>query len=297
MLDTYHVPLARPYARGLMDEPYIRLEDFGGGTGSYANTAALNAAVEACRATGTRVIRLGAGIYRFYTKPADFTTGVVLLGESMSVTSLMRCYSASGPDEGFLTWSGSGSNGGGVANALVQTDSGFTNGTMVKFTTPVDDIAGYHFMHGVVVTHVGTGWYHRCLLVDGVLNDVSGSQGLRDFNGYRLFLFKPTSGTESARFINATNMIALGVWANGNVVITGGGTALTNTNYARIDLHCLAQLFVSESTYVSAVGVVSTLNFSTNSNTCMFTGVVTTSSGGVSNTGTNNRYLAPGYGT
>jgi hypothetical protein len=256
--------------------------------GTTDNKAVFDKIATQLTASTPRRVKLDIGTYRFSSKPNDFTTGVQLVGQGMSNTVLERNYTAGGINEGFLTWSGSGSNNGGIESAMVRAVTGTSSGTMLKFVTGAGDVAGYHYANEVVVTFAGTGTYERCLLVDGVLNVTSGSQGLRDFRLSNCYLFHGNSGTENMRFINATNLATQSVWCNGLVVVTGGGTALSNTIDAQINIINLGQLFMSECSFVHATGVVDTLNFSTNSSSCSFHGRVVTTAGGVSNTGTSN---------
>jgi hypothetical protein len=272
----------------------VYLEDYGGaGDGTTDNTAALNAAVADLGAQNTNIIRLrGDGAtYRFASKPNDFTVPVTIVGESYSTTYLLRDYSASGTESGFLTWSGAGSIGGSIERCQVRAGNGTSSGTMLKFVTGINEIAGFNAAENVVVTFTGTGTYERALLVDGVLNATSGGQGMRDFTSHGLYLFKGASNTESARFKNATNLAA-DIWANGDVVVTGGGSALTNTTDARLTVTCLGQLFVGNALRVAAQGIVGTLNLSTGSERCSFIGVVSTATGGIANVGASNLILA-----
>lgn len=274
---------------------YLELEDYGGsGDGSSDNTAALNAAVAAMADLDVYTIRLrgGGSIYQFNSKPNSFSVPVILVGESYSTTVLRRGYSeAGGNNVGFMTWSGSGATGGGLFDCQVLAAAGTTGGTMVVMTTGVDDVAGFQRMADCVVTYTGDGSYYRCLLIDGSLNAVSGSQGLRDFTARNVYLFKPSTGTESARMLNATNMDFDG-WANGTIVVFGGGSTLTNTTNARLNVTCLGQVFVGNSKYVYVAGTVDTIIFSTGTTQCKFSGVVQITSGGTSDSGTDNQFDA-----
>ena len=275
-------------ARASLGVKFLELEDYGGAAdGTTDNTTALNNAAAALAAAGTRTIRLRAGIYRFASKPSDFSTGVIIEGQGMSSTYVLRDFSGGSSEEGFLVWANSGSNGGGIQGCNIYAGNGTSSGVLVKFYTS-GSVTGYQFISECALTYTGTGTYTHCAFADGALNTTSGSQGIRDIRIRGSYLFKGASGSSSGRFVNATNLSVTGTWANGTLTVTGGGTALSNTNDAFLDVICLDQVFVSESSYVAVQGIVSTLNFSSNSTQCSFFGVVKTTSGGVSNTGTGN---------
>jgi hypothetical protein len=101
-------------------------------------------------------------------------------------------------------------------------------------------------------------------------------------------LFHGNTSTTGPRFENATNLNVHGLWTNGSTVVFGGGSDLTNTNDARLDITCLNSLFIGNSKRVMVTGIVDTLNFSTGSSDCAFFGIIKTTPGGVANTGTNN---------
>ena len=272
--------------------PWVELEDYAGGSCTASSgadcTAALNAAAAAMSNTSTRVIiKLRPGAYKFTSKPNNFTAGVIIWCAGMSQTTLDRFYSAGSADEGFLTWSGAGSNGGGIVGCSVTADNHSTSGSMLKFTTGTNEVAGFHFVKDVFVSRADSDSdYTRALLVDGSANKVSGSQGLRDFYIERSFLFHGFAGTESARFINSTNLLGSSNWANGSVVITGDGTALGNTTNANWNATVIAQVFVSNSTLVSLSGEFDSLIFSTGTtNSCSAAYVPP---GSYSDTGTGN---------
>lgn len=273
---------------------YVELEDYGGvADGATSNTAALNSAVTAAVALGITRIHLRAGTYRFNTKPTNFTNGIRLLGHGYSQTVLERNYSeAGGAAVGLFTWVGATSNGGGIQDCSVWAGNGTTGGSLLVFKTNVDESAGFHFVDRCVLTYTGTGTHLYCIYADGQNNDVVGAQGIRDLNVTDSYLFHGSSGTECALFINATNFYGSGVWANGDVNFSGGGTALSNTTDAYLSLICLGELFVEQTKYLYLDGITNTLIFSTGSEQCTFAGTITTTVGGFSDTGTNNLILS-----
>jgi hypothetical protein len=271
----------------------VKAEDFGVLSNGSDMKSAFDQMISDISSLKAVRIEFDTGTYVFNSKPANINKGVVLCGQGMSQTTFTRNYNASNNNEGFLTWSGNLSNGGGIERCQIRAGNGTTNGSMLVFTTGANDVCGYHYIDGVVVTYTNTGTYHRALLVDGVLNAVSGSQGLRDFNARRCFLFHGNTHSECCRFINATNLMSSDLWVNGTVVVTGGaGNNLTRTTDAKVNLTCLDQLYVSETVDSHFSGLVDTLVFSNNTIQCDFQGTVKTQVGGTSNFGNNSMIIA-----
>ncbi len=271
------------------DIPTVQLEDYGNCLPSSGLdcTPALNAAVAAMTNVTTRmIIRFNSGAYKFVSKPNDFTVGVTLwCPAGMSQTTLDRFYSAGSTTEGFLTWSGAGANGGGIDGCTVSSDNGFTNGTMLKFVT-ASGPAGFGFVRDTNVSRSGTGDYVNALLVDGSANTTPGSQGYRDLVILRSFFFHGSVATESVRLINVVNTMATLVWTQGEVVITGSGSATGNSTNVNWNSTTISQVFVSNSTLVNLSGQFDSLIFSTgSSNSCSAAYVPV---GNYSDTGTNN---------
>lgn len=274
---------------GQYSPPYTRLEDYGCTPSSGQDcTTALNNAVAAMinNLTPTTIL-LSPGTYKFTSKPNDFTVGVKFLcQQGASQTVLNRYYSAGSSTEGFLTWSGSGAIGGGINGCQVVADNTSTNGVMLKFTTGVNVVAGYGNIENVVVSYVGTSDYNYALYIDGSLNTTSGSQGFRDVIVLNSYLFHGFTTLQSVYLNNATNFVGLGVWSNGSVNITGGGTSTTNTTNANYNGISLGTINISNSTLVSLSGQANAITFqNSTSNSCNAAYVP---SGNYSDSGTGN---------
>lgn len=267
--------------------PYVTLEMFGGKAAvGTDNTPALNAAVAFCNTSTIKTIRLLAGNYYFATKPTAITNTVIIKGESSSETYLIRNYSASSTYEGFIAFSGSGSNGSRLENLQINAGNGTSNGALMAITTGTNDVAGYHAIKDCVFSFLGTGDYTNCLYVDGTANQTVGSQGLRDLIVADCFFFHGNVGTECVRILNATNHCFSGFWSNGTCTVSGGGTSLTNTTVGVFDGSVLGQVFVSNATLVSFYGNYNSLIFSTGTTNC-FDGA-SYPSGSFSDSGTGN---------
>jgi len=268
-------------------DDYCTLENFGGSPAAASNTAALNAAAAFCAATTCKVIRPRVGVYTFTTKPSDITRQTKIVGPGSSVCNWVRAYSeAGGTDVGFITFrelvAGGGGrlNGSGLVGIMLSAASGTTGGTMLREITD-GPITGYSLHDDLVITYAGTGTYHRCWLVDGMLNATPGGQGYRDVRARDCFFFKGAAGTEACRFLNATNL-DVEYWTNGATVIYGGTTSETKTKNARATLTSLAQIFVGRTSGFESYGECDSLIHSSDTDNCVHWGRV--GAGGYSNT-------------
>jgi hypothetical protein len=211
------------------------LEDFGGGPGDTDNTPALDAVGEQAREEGAIVLRLGVGVYRFASKPSDFTSCVKIVGVDKFRSRLMRCYSAASGREGFLTWreaadavvdpTGQTIRASELRDCQVICDDGTESGTLVVMTTD-----------GPV-----TGWLRIA----------------------RVKLSHNNLGGTCASFLNCTNLVG-SFWAGGDVVVSGAGPGVSASTYGRLFPEILGTLTydwaVRYSSFGNAGQVVKTEN-------------------------------------
>jgi hypothetical protein len=249
------------------------LEDFGGGPGDTDNTPALDAVGEQAREEGAIVLRLGVGVYRFASKPSDFTSCVKIVGVDKFRSRLMRCYSAASGREGFLTWreaadavvdpTGQTIRASELRDCQVICDDGTESGTLVVMTTD-GPVTGWLRIARVKISHNNLGGsYARCLLLDGRKNVKVGGQGLRDCFLEDVFLFAPRDSLLCASFLNCTNLVG-SFWAGGDVVVSGAGPGVSASTYGRLFPEVLGTLTydwaVRYSSFGNAGQVVKTEN-------------------------------------
>lgn len=228
----------------------------------------------------TRTIRLRAGTYVFPSKPT-FPEVVDLWGAGLSLTYIERGYSESGGNEvGFFDFTAELSRNSRLNHLTLRPASGTTGGCMVKMATPVDVINSWCRWEHVLITQF-TGAYAVGVVVDGRDNDVSGGQGHRDWVTDNCFIFPGSTG-DAIRFYNATNGHHSGLWAGGNVIIDGGGTALQNTqDFALSGLRCLGTVVLRNCDRVFVSGVVNRVEIEATATRSLVK--VTDRAGGVSN--------------
>ena len=230
-------------APGYRNKHEVSIEDFGGkeNDATYDNSAALNAAAAYQLAKGyNRILIPGDGsTWYFNTKPAPFTNGILIEGESPR-SFLVRNYTAGSSPEAFLQWTGSAGGGGdavkggGMRQIGILAASGTTLGSAIDIagTTTVYR-PGYMAFEDVVITGVGS--FDYGIHIDGTAITTSGSQGQRDINLRSVEIFNCAVCHLYAANVVHLYGVGVGIFQGGLggtplVHITGGGTATTNTN-------------------------------------------------------------------
>jgi hypothetical protein len=206
----------------------------------------------------TRTVDLRGGIYVFPSRPANITTILRLDGVGESVTTLERGYSEGGGDSvGFLEWRDANASNSKLSGMLVRAGSGTTGGTMVRFIATTTSVMGWPEIENVVVSPE-SGAYAWALDINGILNTTVGSQGVRSVNVNRSQFFGGGgAGTNAIRLQNVVNSHLSDVWTNGNVLISGGGTSLSNTNRLTLTgFECLGTLTVENCDHVLIDGTM-----------------------------------------
>ena len=225
------------------------------GIGNGAVTAAtFNAMVAAVESQNTRTVEFRNGTAAFASRPDPMETIMRLRGQGLSITRLERNYSeAGGDDVAFLEFRNANASNSGLEDLQIRPASGTTGGTMLKLYAEADEITSWMDMRNCIITPFN-GNYIWGLIVDGRLNDVSGSQGVRNFRTENCFIFEGSTG-KCAAFYNATNGHHSGLWCNGDILISGGGSSLTNTtNFRMTGLVCLGTLTLENCDEVSIGG-------------------------------------------
>lgn len=204
----------------------------------------------------TRTTELRGGTYTFATAPDAMETIMRLRGQGLSITTLERSYSEGGGDTvAFLEFRNALASNSGLEDLQIRPASGTTGGTMLKIYAEADEITSWMDMRNCVITP-NSGNYIWGLIVDGILNDVSGSQGVRNFRTENCFIFAGSTD-KCAAFYNSTNGHHSGLWCNGDILISGGGSALTNTtNFRMTGLVCLGELTLENCTEVHISGTM-----------------------------------------
>jgi hypothetical protein len=230
----------------------VRLEDFGGGPGDMDNTPAMNAVTAAAILERGIRLQLGAGSYRFASKPDDFTACVKIAGVDLFRSRLVRSYSEATGD-GFLTWRelASASDDPEVGNTIRASElldcqvicaGDSVGGTMVQVVTD-GPVTGWFRLVRVKISHnkLGGG-YVRALRMDGRKNLKQGGQGLRDCSLESVFLFPaPGAVAPVAQFLNCTNLNA-SFWCGGDVLVSGSGDKYGSSTYGRLWVEIIGSL-------------------------------------------------------
>jgi hypothetical protein len=215
-----------------------------------------NTMVATVAAQNTRTTEFRGGIFTFSSAPSAMQTIMRLRGQGSSITTLERNYSEGGGDTvAFLEFRNALASNSGLEDLQIRPASGTTGGTMLKIYAEADEITSWMDMRNCVITPA-SGNYIWGLIVDGILNDVSGSQGVRNFRTENCFIFAGSTD-KCAAFYNSTNGHHSGLWCNGDILISGGGSALTNTtNFRMTGLVCLGELTLENCTEVHITGTM-----------------------------------------
>lgn len=230
------------------------------GNPSIDTTPALNAVGQIAVANNRVGLRFSGrgGNYFFNTKPATMPRGIIISGEGISLSGLLRNYQPANNNEHFLHWDGSNCNGAELRDISVVAYSG-TGGNLVSLTSPLGSALSYFSIAHAYVSYAGSGYATRCVSIEGRANDgTSGGQGVRDVNINDSYLFCHPSG---AYCLEARNLVVGRVnnlyTQTGQVVISGGGTAGTNSIDVKMSNLNAASMTIEKSSGVMAIGVAS----------------------------------------
>jgi hypothetical protein len=222
----------------------VFLEDFGGSSNTD-NTKAWGRMLEHCAAKGLRHVEILPGNYLFNSRPEPIPIGLTIEGGSQGLSRLVRAYQPGSDDEPFLHWTGeSGDRGGGLRDLMLVIGDDTTRGRMVYLSGKdtnhrpqwmrFDSIA----INGSTPNGNGRCW--RTFEINGSNIAEQGTQGIRDISVWDCWLYR---GTDSVLHIsNGTQFDMRGGGCAGRgfrprILITGGGTQLTNTRNFRLDTY------------------------------------------------------------
>lgn len=217
--------------------------------------ATFNSLVTAMSLQTTRTTKWRGGNYTISTKPAVMTTILRMEGAGESVTSILRGYSEGTASNGFLEYRDANASNGTIRDMQIAAGSATTGGTMVKLLATTTSAMGWPTFENVVISP-GSGAYEWAFVADGLLNTTVGVQGIRSLHMTNVQCFDGGSGN-SAAFYNVVNSTLLGLWANGNILISGGGTSTSNTQrLVAQGLTCLGTLTIENCDHVSITGTM-----------------------------------------
>lgn len=235
----------------------IDLDWFGIAPG-VVTVADFNTMVSSVNFQTTRDVRARAGVYQFGSAPATLTTILRLMGRGEGLTTLERNYSEGGGDTvPFIRFQDANAQNSGLFDMLVRPASGTTGGTMVSFHATTTSILSRNYLSGVWISPE-SGAYAWALRADGTANTTSGSQGIRNLfiENCRLFGGAGT-GSNAIYLANVVNCNFLGLWTNGNIHLTGGGSSVTNsTRVSFAALTCLGTFTIENCDHVSVQGTM-----------------------------------------
>lgn len=259
----------------------VSIKDFGGvADGLTDTTAAFNAALAECAASGKRTVYFPSGVYKFSSKPNDITYGVTLVGDGITSTTLVRGYSAASTQEGFLVWTGQNGNGGGCRDMSVQAGQSTALGTAIKLIAASGySPDGSNFKNlWLTVQGAPAGTWSYTVYIDGMAR--SSPQGVRDVHFSNVHVF----GAGTRAFYSA-NVVGLtfeggGVYqaggTDGGFQVTGGATySVDRSALVHVMTNVQGALTLTACESVSFWGTIGSLNNDATARNCRVSAVCT----------------------
>lgn len=205
----------------------------------------------------TRTTLWRGGIYLFGSKPANITTIFRIEGRGESVTTLERNYSEGTSTTGFLEFRDASASNSMVRGALIRAAASTTGGTMIRLYATTTSIMGWPQLENVVVSPE-SGAYDWALSVDGRLNTTVGAQGIRSLRIHdSQFFGGGGAATNAVALYNVVNSHLSNVWTNGHLLISGGGSSVTNTTRLTVTgLECLGTVTIENCDHVFVSGTM-----------------------------------------
>ena len=166
------------------------------------------------------------GNYFFLTPPNPINKIIVIFGESMSNSVLIRKYQPLNEWDSFLRLTGSG--GSRIENLSILTDKTVKNGVGLTLDSqPTGESPDFTSIMNVNISHNGNegnnGTWKRAMWLHGAQRQNLGPKGLRDINVQNVFLF---ASTHSSLEINSVHDAYLLI----SCYPAGGITDLININ-------------------------------------------------------------------
>ncbi len=142
--------------------------DYGGDpTGVTSCTAAFNAALAAASTGGHRRIYFPTGVYKFNTRPNQINTAVLIDGDGLNQTVLVRNYNeAGGSAAGFMAFT-AGSNGSILRGCAVESEAGTSGGSMISIVSTSTYAVSAITLEDLWVTTRGSATHETTVWIDG----------------------------------------------------------------------------------------------------------------------------------
>jgi hypothetical protein len=241
-------------APAVLRNPYLMLEQFGGGTSAEIdNVGPWAQMLEDCAKNNLRKLILDFGDYRFKSAPAPLSLALDIEGVGGADSKLLRDYQPKTLDEPFLHWTGdAGERGGGMRDIMVAIGDGTADGRMIYITgTDVEYRAQWmRFDHVAVNGYppLGDGRCWRTFEVDGTNIATQGTQGVRDISLVDCWLYRGSDAIVMVKNGTQFNMRGGGCASRGagraRIVIDGGGSTFSNTTNFELDTYIAGDIVV-----------------------------------------------------
>lgn len=236
----------------------LSILDFGADpTGTSSSTAAFNAAIAAAVANGRRRLYFPKGTYRFATRPDAITNGLILEGDGLNQTLLLRDYSQTGgPSEGFIRFASgtsSTSNGSELRSMAIESNAGTSGGSLISIISSTTYAVSAILLEDLWLTTMGSNTHETVIYVDGT-GKTSAPTGARDhvFRGVRVFGATGYSvvllGVQGLSWVGGGIYAAGGTGAASGGIQIGGTTTVPSVNIT-LNFETMAYLNISNTTF------------------------------------------------
>lgn len=207
--------------RMVEDIPFLVAEDFGAiDDGVVDCKPAFDSLFNQVVATGVRKVLLGAGVYRFASKPISIADKIELLGCGMSSTVLLRDYAEAGTTTGLIDLQYPGSVLRGFA---IKASAGSSGGSAISaIASTLLGKASAHVFEDLWLTTDAADKWANPLYIDGSLM-VTGAQGARDLSFRNVHVFGCSDTSVTLKSVVGCSWKGGGLYSAGGTGVRSGG--------------------------------------------------------------------------
>jgi hypothetical protein len=212
------------------------LYDFGAtGDGAADDTAAFNSFLAATSASQSKIGILGAGTFRFLSKPNAIPGGVKIEGASQSSTVLLRDYNETGSTP-FITIN---SNGVTLSSFMIKSAAGRSGGSALGIISSSTYATSFIVLEDINLTSAGTDSWTNTIYIDGSAKTTAPA-GVRDVQARGVYVFGSTGFSIYASAVKGLSFQGAVYSASGTGAASGGiqitGTSANKSEVVRFDL-------------------------------------------------------------
>jgi hypothetical protein len=232
----------------------ISIKDYGAvGDGTADDTTAFANFLTAVQtSTSSRTGYIPKGTYKITSKPATITTGILLFGDGLNQTIILKSYNEGTGTNCFVTL-GDNASGTTIRDMAINAASGTTGGCIVKILSSASTAVSGITFQNLWLSTFGTDTWQNGVVIDGSAK-TSAPTGARDIHFSNVYLF---GATGASLFVNGGIGIS---WTGGGIFPAGAtlgsgsgaiylnGTATVPNQYININTIAAWGLNLTETT-------------------------------------------------